>query len=213
MSKIIVTCVITGSIHTPSMSPYLPVTADQITSQAVDAAEAGAAILHLHARDPDTGKPSASPEHFAAFLPRIKQASAAVLNISTGGSAVMSLEERLAPAMATEPEMCSLNMGTMNFALYQAAARVTDWKHDWEKPFLEDTDDLVFKNTPRDIAQSCARSVRPEVRGSSSNATMSVTFTCCATLQIEVLSNHHSSFSSYSEFLAASVPTPKTLCI
>jgi uncharacterized protein (DUF849 family) len=152
MSKIIVTCAITGSIHTPSMSPYLPVTADQITSQAVDAAEAGAAILHLHARDPDTGKPSASPEHFAAFLPRIKQASAAVLNISTGGSAVMSLEERLAPAMATEPEMCSLNMGTMNFALYQAAARVTDWKHDWEKPFLEDTDDLVFKNTPRDIA-------------------------------------------------------------
>jgi uncharacterized protein (DUF849 family) len=134
------------------MSPYLPVTADQITSQAVDAAEAGAAILHLHARDPDTGKPSASPEHFAAFLPRIKQASGAVLNISTGGSAVMSLEERLAPAMATEPEMCSLNMGTMNFALYQAAARVTDWKHDWEKPFLEDTDDLVFKNTPRDIA-------------------------------------------------------------
>lgn len=152
MSKIIVTCAITGSIHTPSMSPYLPVTADQITSQAVDAAEAGAAILHLHARDPDTGKPSASPEHFAAFLPRIKQASGAVLNISTGGSAVMSLEERLAPAMATEPEMCSLNMGTMNFALYQAAARVTDWKHDWEKPFLEDTDDLVFKNTPRDIA-------------------------------------------------------------
>lgn len=152
MSKIIVTCAITGSIHTPSMSPYLPVTADQITSQAVDAAEAGAAILHLHARDPDTGKPSASPEHFAAFLPRIKQASGAVLNISTGGSAVMSLEERLAPAMATEPEMCSLNMGTMNFALYQAVARVTDWKHDWEKPFLEDTDDLVFKNTPRDIA-------------------------------------------------------------
>ena len=152
MSKIIVTCAITGSIHTPSMSPYLPVTADQITSQAVDAAEAGAAILHLHARDPDTGKPSASPEHFAAFLPRIKQASGAVLNISTGGSAVMSLEERLAPAMATEPEMCSLNMGTMNFALYQAVARVTDWKHEWEKPFLEDTDDLVFKNTPRDIA-------------------------------------------------------------
>ena len=109
-------------------------------------------VGRLFARDPDTGKPSASPEHFAAFLPRIKQASGAVLNIATGGSAVMSLEERLAPAMATEPEMCSLNMGTMNFALYQAVARVTDWKHDWEKPFLEDTDDLVFKNTPRDIA-------------------------------------------------------------
>jgi uncharacterized protein (DUF849 family) len=152
MSKIIITCAITGSIHTPSMSPYLPVTADEITEHALDAAEAGAAILHLHARDPETGRPSASPDHFAAFLPRIKQASPAVLNISTGGSAVMGLEERLAPAMAVAPEMCSLNMGTMNFALYPAADRITDWKHDWEKSFLENTDDLVFKNTPRDIA-------------------------------------------------------------
>ncbi len=152
MSKIIITCAITGSIHTPSMSPYLPVTGDEITAHALDAAEAGAAILHLHARDPETGRPSASPAHFAAFLPRIKQAAAAVVNISTGGSAVMELEERLAPAMAAEPEMCSLNMGTMNFALYPAAERISDWKHDWEKPFLENTDDLVFKNTPRDIA-------------------------------------------------------------
>lgn len=153
MSKILITCAITGSIHTPSMSPYLPVTADEITDHALGAAEAGAAILHLHARDPETGQPSAQSDHFKAFLPRIKQASDAVLNISTGGSAVMTLEDRLAAPKMAEPEMCSLNMGTMNFALYPAAERITEWKHDWEKPFLENSDDLVFKNTPRDMAR------------------------------------------------------------
>lgn len=152
MSKILITCAVTGSIHTPSMTPHLPVTADQIAGEAVAAAEAGAAILHLHARDPDNGRPSARPEHFMAFLPRIKQATDAVANLTTGGSAVMSLEERLAAPKAAEPEMCSLNMGSMNFALYPAAARIERWRHDWEKPFLEGTDDLVFKNTPRDIA-------------------------------------------------------------
>ncbi|MGP6088394.1 3-keto-5-aminohexanoate cleavage protein [Antarctobacter jejuensis] len=152
MSKIIITCAVTGSIHTPSMSPHLPVTADQITEQALGAAEAGAAILHLHARVPDTGQPSADPAHYMAFLPRIKQASDAVLNITTGGSAVMTLDQRLAAPKLAEPEMCSLNMGSMNFALYPAADRISDWKHDWEKPFLENSDDLVFKNTPRDIA-------------------------------------------------------------
>ena len=116
------------------------------------AAEAGAAILHLHARDPETGRPSSDPAHFMAFLPRIKQASGAVLNITTGGSATMTLDERLAAPIRAEPEMCSLNMGSMNFALYPAAERVTEWQHDWEKPFLETSDDLVFKNTPRDIA-------------------------------------------------------------
>jgi uncharacterized protein (DUF849 family) len=151
MSKIIITCAVTGSIHTPSMSPHLPVTADQITEHAVEAAEAGAAILHLHARDPADGRPSADPAHFAAFLPRIKQASDAVLNLTTGGSATMTLDQRLAAPLQAEPEMCSLNMGTMNFALYPAAERITDWKHDWEKPFLENSDDLVFKNTPRDM--------------------------------------------------------------
>ncbi len=151
MSKIIITCAVTGSIHTPSMSPHLPVTAEEITRQSVDAAEAGAAILHLHARDPVDGRPSAAPEHFMAFLPRIKQASDAVLNITTGGSAIMALEERLAAPKAAEPEMCSLNMGSMNFAMYPAAARITEWKFEWEKPFLENSDDLVFKNTPRDI--------------------------------------------------------------
>jgi uncharacterized protein (DUF849 family) len=153
MSKIIITCAVTGSIHTPSMSPHLPVTASEITEQAIGAAEAGASILHLHARDPENGRPSALPEHFMAFLPRIKQASDAVLNISTGGSAVMTLDERLEAPKRAEPEMCSLNMGTMNFALYPAAERISEWKHDWEKPFLEESDDLVFKNTPRDIAR------------------------------------------------------------
>ena len=153
MSKIIITCAVTGSIHTPSMSPYLPVTAEEITDHAVGAAEAGASILHLHARDPETGQPSAEVDHFMGFLPRIKQATDAVLNISTGGSAVMTLDQRLAAPKRAQPEMCSLNMGTMNFALYPAADRISAWKHDWEEPFLRDSDDLVFKNTPRDIAR------------------------------------------------------------
>lgn len=156
-NKIIITCAITGSIHTPTMSPYLPVTGPEIAGQALGAAEAGAAILHLHARDPETGRPSARPEHFMSFLPVIKQGSDAVLNISTGGSAVMTLDERLAAPTQAEPEMCSLNMGSMNFALYPMAARYDDWKHDWERPFLENSDDLVFKNTPRDIATILSR--------------------------------------------------------
>ncbi|MDR9393854.1 3-keto-5-aminohexanoate cleavage protein [Roseovarius sp. SYSU LYC5161] len=153
MRDIIITCAVTGSIHTPSMSPHLPVTADEITEQSVAAAEAGASILHMHARDPRTGRPSADPKHFMAFLPRVKQASDAVLNLSTGGSAVMTLDDRLAAPRQAAPEMASLNMGTMNFALYPAAERIETWQHDWEKPFLEGSDDLVFKNTPRDIAR------------------------------------------------------------
>jgi uncharacterized protein (DUF849 family) len=152
VSKIIITCAVTGSIHTPSMSPHLPVTADEIAEQSVDAAEAGASILHLHARDPKDGRPSAKPEDFMAFLPRVKQASDAVLNLTTGGSAVMTLEQRLAAPKQAEPEMCSLNMGSMNFAMYPAVRRISEWKHAWEKDFLENSDDLVFKNTPRDIA-------------------------------------------------------------
>jgi uncharacterized protein (DUF849 family) len=152
MSRIILTCAITGSIHTPSMSPHLPVTADEIATSALGAAEAGASILHLHARDPETGHPSALPEHFMAFLPQIKAGSDAVINLTTGGSAIMTLQERLAAPMQAAPEMCSLNMGTMNFALYPLAAKQRDWKYDWELPFLQNTDDMVFKNTPRDIA-------------------------------------------------------------
>ena len=153
MSKILITCAVTGSIHTPSMSPYLPVTPAEISDQAHGAAEAGAAILHLHARNPVTGQPSAREEDFMSFLPQLKQASDAVLNLSTGGSAVMTLDDRLAAPRRVEPEMCSLNMGSMNFALYPAAARISEWRHDWEQPFLENSDDLVFKNTPRDIAR------------------------------------------------------------
>lgn len=152
MSKIIISCAITGSIHTPSMSPYLPVTAEEIAQSAIGAAEAGAAILHLHARNPETGQPSSDPAHWAGFLPAIKAGCDGIINMTTGGSAVMTLDQRLAAPKAMAPEMCSLNMGSMNFALYPMAARISDWKHAWEKPFLESSDDLVFKNTPRDIA-------------------------------------------------------------
>lgn len=152
MRKTILTCAITGSIHTPSMSPYLPWKPDDIARHAIEAAQAGAAILHLHARHPDTGQPSADPDHFRRFLPRIAAESDAVINLSTGGSAVMSLDDRLQAALTFCPEMCSLNMGTMNFALYPMADKPRDWLFDWEEPFLRGTDDLVFKNTPRDIA-------------------------------------------------------------
>ncbi|PTW59015.1 uncharacterized protein (DUF849 family) [Breoghania corrubedonensis] len=155
--QIIITCAVTGSIHTPTMSPHLPVTGPEIAAEALAAAEAGAAILHLHARDPLDGRPSAKLEHFMGFLPVIKQASDAVVNITTGGSATMTLDDRLAAPLAAEPEMCSLNMGSMNFALYPMASRYSDWKYDWEKPFLEGSDDLVFKNTPRDIAHVLTR--------------------------------------------------------
>ena len=151
MSKIIITCALTGSIHTPSMSPYLPITANDIISQGIDAANAGAAVLHLHARDPENGRPSASVDHYMGFLPELFDQTDAVLNLTTGGSAVMTLQDRLAAALHVAPEMCSLNMGTMNFALYPMAIKDREWLFEWEKPFLENSDDLVFKNTPRDI--------------------------------------------------------------
>ena len=152
MSKIIISCAITGSIHVPSQSPYLPITPDQIVRSAVQAAEAGAAILHLHARDPMNGRPSADPAHWSAFLPQIKSRTDAILNMTTGGSATMTLDQRLAAPCANAPEMCSLNMGSMNFALYPMLARIKAFQNDWERPFLENSDDVVFKNTPRDIA-------------------------------------------------------------
>lgn len=151
MSKIIITCAITGSIHTPSMSPYLPVTPDRIAEEAIAAARAGAAILHLHARNPLNGQPSAAVADYMAFLPAIKAGCDAVVNLTTGGSAVMTLDDRLAAPLAARPEMCSLNMGSMNFALYPMLGRRSEWLHDWEEPFLRNSDDLVFKNTPRDI--------------------------------------------------------------
>jgi uncharacterized protein (DUF849 family) len=149
--KVIVTCAITGSVHTPSMSPYLPVTPDQIASEAIEAAEAGASILHLHARDPKDGRPTADPDVFMQFLPRISQATDAVVNISTGGSSLMTLDDRLAAATRAEPEMCSLNMGSMNFALFPALDRPAEWQHEWEPKLLEATRGSIFKNTFADM--------------------------------------------------------------
>lgn len=144
--KVIITCAPTGSIHTPSMSPHLPVTPDEIAHAAIEAAEAGASILHLHARDPKDGRPSPSAEHFMAFLPRIKQASDAVINISTGGSANMSLDDRLAGAKAAQPELCSLNMGPLIFDFSAAARRVDSWKHDWERDYVETSRGRIMYN-------------------------------------------------------------------
>lgn len=150
-NKVIITCAVTGSIHTPTMSPHLPVTPDEIARASIDAARAGAAIIHLHARDPRNGYPSADPEHFLAFLPTIRSHCDAVLNISTGGSSLMSIDQRLAPARAVNPEMCSLNMGSMNFGIFPLAAHYENWKHAWEPELLEATRERVFRNTFTDI--------------------------------------------------------------
>lgn len=149
--KVIVTCAVTGAIHTPSMSPHLPVTAQEIADAAIGAAKAGAAIVHLHARDPQTGKPDQSPEAFAPFLKIIKQSTDAVVNITTGGAPTMTVEERLRPAAAFKPEVASLNMGTMNFGLYPMLERFKEFKHDWERPYLEGSRAGFFKNTFADI--------------------------------------------------------------
>jgi uncharacterized protein (DUF849 family) len=145
--KAIVTCAITGSVHTPSMSPYLPVTPDQIAEQSVAAAEAGASILHLHARNPVDGRPTPDPEIFMQFLPRIKQQTDAVINITTGGAHGMSLDDRLAAPRRAEPELTSLNMGSMNFGLFAAAEKVGQWLYPWEKPFLDGSYDMIASNT------------------------------------------------------------------
>ena len=149
--KVIVTCAVTGAIHTPTMSPHLPITPDQITAEAVAAAEAGASILHLHARDPETGKPDQTPEAFGRFLPRIKQATNAVINITSGGSPYMKVEERVLPAATFKPEVASLNMGSINFGLYPLLEKYKEFKFEWEKAHLEATRDLVFRNSFQDI--------------------------------------------------------------
>ncbi|MBS7703669.1 3-keto-5-aminohexanoate cleavage protein [Chelatococcus asaccharovorans] len=145
--KVIISCAVTGSVHTPSMSPYLPVTPAQIAEQAIEAAAAGAAILHLHARDPETAKPTQSPDAFRLFLPQIKQACDAIVNITTGGGLGMSMDERLSAAKWAKPELASMNMGSMNFNLSGATARIAAFKHDWEKPYLENTKDYIMPNT------------------------------------------------------------------
>tara|TARA_B100000787_G_scaffold169384_1_gene160428 strand:+ start:32 stop:967 length:936 start_codon:yes stop_codon:yes gene_type:complete len=149
--KVIVTCAVTGAIHTPSMSPYLPVSPSEIAEAALGAAEAGASILHLHARDPETGKPTQDPAVFEQFLPRIKQSTDAILNITTGGSPHMTVQERMLPATKFKPEVASLNMGSMNFGLYPMLDRFDNFTHGWERENLEKSRDLVFKNTFQDI--------------------------------------------------------------
>ena len=157
--KVIITCAVTGSIHTPSMSPHLPVTPAEIARGAIGAAQAGAAIVHLHARNPKDGSPSQDPALFHEFLPQIEVACDAVINLTTGGAATMTIEERLQPALQLKPEVASLNMGSMNFGLYEMLGRYKEFKHDWEKPYLAGSDDRIFKNTFKDIAyilQSCS---------------------------------------------------------
>ncbi|GAB2896685.1 beta-keto acid cleavage family enzyme [Paralcaligenes ginsengisoli] len=157
--KVIISCAVTGSINTPSMSPHLPVTPEEIAAASVGAAAAGAAIIHLHARDPIDGHPVQEPEMFMRFLPIIRESCDAVVNITTGGAPTMTVEERLQPALQLKPEVASLNMGSMNFGLYEVLDRYKTFKHDWERPYLADSDDRVFKNTFRDIAyvlQSCS---------------------------------------------------------
>jgi uncharacterized protein (DUF849 family) len=157
--KVIITCAVTGAIHTPSMSPHLPVTADEIAQAAIGAAEAGAAIVHLHARDPQTGKPDQRPEAFRPFLARIKQSTDAVVNLTSGGAPYMKIQERIQPSITFKPEVASLNMGSMNFGLFPMLQRFHEFKHDWEREHLENSRDLIFRNTFADIEyalQACA---------------------------------------------------------
>ena len=157
--KVIITCAVTGAIHTPTMSPHLPISPEEIAEGAIGAAKAGAAIVHLHARTPKDGRPTQDPEMFKQFLPKIKAASDVVINITTGGAPTMSVEERLQPALKLKPEVASLNMGSMNFGLYEMIPRYKEWKYDWELPYLAGSDERIFKNTFRDIAyilESCS---------------------------------------------------------
>ncbi len=157
--KVIITCAVTGSIHTPSMSPYLPITPKQISDAAVEAHNAGAAIVHLHARNPQDGRPIQTPQAFREFVSDIKARSNAIINITTGGAPSMTVEERFQPALELKPELASLNMGSMNFGLFPMLKRYSEFKHPWERPFLEGTKDLVFKNTFADIEHvlTCGR--------------------------------------------------------
>ena len=151
--KVIITCAVTGAIHTPSMSPYLPITPDEIAEAAIGAAKAGAAIVHLHARNSKDGSPTQDPAVFKQFLPKIRSASDVVINLTTGGSPAMTVDERLRPAAELKPEVASLNMGSMNFGLYEMIGRTKEFKYDWEKPYLAGSDERIFKNTFRDIAR------------------------------------------------------------
>ncbi|NUH65545.1 3-keto-5-aminohexanoate cleavage protein [Sulfitobacter sp. S0837] len=164
MPKTIITCAITGAVHTPTMSDALPINPEMIAEQAIAAAKAGAAILHLHARHPETGAPTVDPEHFSEFLPAIRAETDAVINISTGGNPVMTVEERIPAARHYSPEMCSLNMGSINFALHPMADRYKSWKQDWEKDYLKGSEDNIFRNTFTDIRMVAEALGGPEHR-------------------------------------------------
>jgi uncharacterized protein (DUF849 family) len=151
MGKVIISCAITGAMHTPTMSEALPITPRQIAEESIAAAAAGAAIIHLHARNPETGQPTGDPDIFGQFLPVIHERTDAVINLTTGGSPAMTVVERLSAASRFQPEMCSLNMGTMNFAIFPAASKIRDWKFSWERDYVVGSDDFVFRNTFRDI--------------------------------------------------------------
>ena len=150
-NKVIITCAVTGSIHTPTMSPHLPITPDEIADASIGAWEAGASIIHLHARNPEDGSPTPDPDVFMEFLPRVKQATDAVVNISTGGGHGMTVQQRLEAAVKASPEMTSLNMGSMNFGLFPILDKMSDFQHDWEPKYLENSRDFIFRNTFKDI--------------------------------------------------------------
>jgi len=151
MSKVIISCAVTGAMHTPTMSAALPITPEQIADESIAAAQAGAAIIHLHARKPTDGEPTGDPQIFAQFLPRIHAETDAIINLTTGGSPAMTVADRLAAARQFQPEMCSLNMGSMNFAIFPAARRIGSWKYGWEEGYVRNSDDFIFRNTFRDI--------------------------------------------------------------
>ena len=160
--KVIITCAVTGSVHTPTMTPYLPITPDDIARESIAASEAGASIIHLHARNPKDGSPTPDPNVFMQFLPRIKQNCDSVINITTGGSLGMSMEDRLAAPLRAKPELCSLNMGSMNFGIFHVTDKITEWKYDWEKPYVERTRENVVSNSfaqierfIRDLGEGC----------------------------------------------------------
>jgi len=208
-SKVIVTCAITGGIHTPTMSPYLPITADEIAREAIAAAQAGASIVHLHARDPENGQPSQDPALFRAFLPVIAERSNMVINLTTGGAPSMLVEERLRPALQLKPEVASLNMGSMNFGLYPMLSRHKEFKYGWERPYLEGPEDRVFRNTFKEsaISSNPALTTAPVSR---SSATTPATCIRRRTSSIAAFSSRLASSSRSSACWVASARIRKT---
>ena len=207
--KVIITCAITGAIHTPSMSPHLPIQPEHIAREAIAAAEAGAAILHLHARNPENGKPDQTPEAFARFLPQVKQGTNAVINITSGGSPYMRVEERVRPAAQFKPEVASLNMGSINFGLYHLLNKYTEFQFEWEREHLEATRDLIFRNSFKTSSTSCPPATTT-ARALNSSATTSPTCTTWPTSPTGAWSRRRSSCSRCSACWAASARTPRT---